>query len=482
MKVVLIQPCLSLKERYGKALGKVGPSCEPLGLAYLAAAIRNNDYEVEIIDASALNYTNKQLIEHLKKSKPDLVGISILTPMYLRAKETIHNIKKSIKNIKIVVGGPHVTVFPKLTLEENPEIDFAIYGEAEHTIVEVLDALEKKSSLKKIKGLVLRDKDKVIINPAREIIKDIDTLSFPARDLLPMKIYRPAPTYFNKLPSYLILTSRGCPYNCSYCSKVMGNVYRAHSVKRVIEEMELLIDIYNAKEIIFRDDTFTVNRQRVEDLCDEIIKRKIHEKIKWTCMSRVNLVDLELLQKMKKAGCWSMHFGIESGSQRLLDLIQKGIKLEQSRNAIKWARKAGIETKAFFMIGLPTETKEESLATIKFSKELDPDWVQFTITTPYPGTKLYNITKKDGTLKSFKWEDYQTWAGWSNKDLVYVPEGRNADELKELQRYAMRSFYFRPKFILRQIKNINHKNIKLYLNGFYALLKSGIKKCVSKRC
>jgi len=237
--------------------------------------------------------------------------------------------------------------------------------------------------------------------------------------------------------------------------------------------MRILIDEYGAKEIIFRDDTFTIDKNHIKGLCKEIIRQGFHKKIKWTCMTRVNLVTEELLQLMARAGCWSIHYGVESGSQRLLDLIQKDITIEQVKKAFKWTKKAGIEIKAFFMLGLPTETREESLKTIRFTKEIDPDWIQVTITVPYPGTKLYEIAQKDGTLKSLEWENYQTWAGWSDKELAYVPEGRNQEEIKQLQKQAMREFYLRPRFIIKQLKNLTSWNaIKTYANGAYAIATS----------
>ena len=269
-----------------------------------------------------------------------------------------------------------------------------------------------------------------------------------------------------------------CTFDCVYCQVGQIDIFKDKRevfvpTERIIEEINVLLNDYGAKDIIFRDDTFTVDREHIIELCNEIVRLGLNKRFEWSCMTRVNLVDRELLKIMKKAGCWSMHYGVESGNQRLLDLIDKGITLQQVRDAFKWTREAGIEIKAFFMLGLPTETKEESLKTIAFSKEIDPDWVQFTITVPYPGTRLYDITKKDKTLKSLKWENYQTWAGWSDKELVYVPEGRNAEELKELQKYAMRSFYLRPRFILRQIKYLGSKDrIKAYMDGAFALINS----------
>lgn len=479
MNILLISPCLSTSERYGSALGKVGPTTEPLGLAYLAAYLREKrpgrDH-IEIIDMAALNYGEKELTMKLREREWSLTGIMILTPMYLRAKETAAIIRRESRNSKIIFGGPHVTIFPNKTLEETPDVDIGVIGEGEVTFHELVDSLENKKSLKNIKGIAYKTSHKVQLTKPRDLTANIDSLPRPARDLLPMKLYRPAPTYYKKLPSYIMLTSRGCPFSCAYCSKIFGKQYRFHSVERIISEMEELVYKYKAKEIIFRDDTFTINKDHVTKLCQEIIKRGLHKKTKWTCMTRVSLVNPELLSLMKKAGCWSIHYGVESGSQRLINLIEKGITLEQVRNAFKWTRKAGIETKAFFMLGLPTETREESLQTLKFTRELDPDWIQVTITVPYPGTKLFEIAKKNNTLKSYKWEDYQTWAGWSNKNLVYYPEGRNPDELKALQTRAMREFYLRPKFIVRQLLNLkSFENVKSYSQGAMALIQSRLK-------
>lgn len=474
MKITLISPCLSTAERYGKALGKVGPTTEPLGLAYLAASIQQKtNHDVEIIDAAVMNYTHEQLKECVLLSKPAVVGIMMLTPMYFRAQEVVRLVRQVLPDSTIIVGGPHVTIFPSETMEENPEIDYAVVGEGEITIVELLSAIEGKKKAGEVKGIAHRAHGKIEMTLQRPFIQNLDEIPLPARDLLPMKKYTPAPTYYRELPSHIVLTSRGCPFHCTYCSKVFGKTYRFHSIKRIMEEVNLLISRYKAKEIIFRDDTFTINQNHVKELCKKLIDSGVSKKIRWTCMTRVNLVNPELLKLMKKAGCWSIHYGVESGSQRLLDLIEKGITLEQVRNAVKWTKEAGIEVKAFFMIGLPSETKEESLQTMAFTKELDPDWIQVTITVPYPGTKLFEIAKAEGTIKSFKWEDYQTWAGWSDKDLVYTTKGRNPEELKALQKQAMREFYMRPRFILRQISELRyHGRLKTYMLGAYAIMKS----------
>jgi len=477
MKVLLISPALTAVERYGSDLGKVGPSTEPLGLAYLASAVRNAGHEVVILDCEPLKYSSSDVIKFMKDAAFDVAGISFMTPMYLNAVQLIKKIRKAFPKVIIVVGGAHVTIMPDVTLKENPAIDYAVIGEGEVSFVGLLRTLGRGEDVGAVKGISFRKEGKVVFTPPQEFVKDIDSLDLPARDLLPMEKYCPAPTYYKRLPAYIILSSRGCPYRCTYCSKISGRLYRHHSVGRVMEEVGLLIDKYGAREIIFRDDTFTVDKSFVRQLCAEIIRRKINKKVEWTCMTRVNLVDKSLLQLMRKAGCWGIHFGVESGSQRLLDLIEKDITIEQVKKVFRWTREVGIETKAFFMLGLPTETYEDSIRTIEFAKELDPDWVQFTITIPYPGTKLYDIAKANGTLKSLNWEDYQTWAGWSDKDLVYVPEGRSGKELKYLQKKAMRSFYLRPKVAFRLIFKLRSFGmIKKFFLGGWALVKSAFRR------
>lgn len=471
-KILLFAPALFTSQRYGD-LAKVGPTCEPLGLAYLASALRASQYSVSLIDGEPLKFTNKDLINHLKSNKYDFIGIGFMTPQYLCAKDIIQSIRKEFPELAIIAGGPHITIMPKQTMQEIPEIDYGVLGESEKTIVELLDAINTNRKLERVDGIVFRKSGSLIMSSPRAFECDLDRISLPARDLLPMSKYTPAPTYYKKLPSFMIITSRGCPFRCVYCSKIFGNSYRHHSVKRVLQEMNVLIKKHGAKDIIFRDDTFTIDRAFVINLCSEIIRQVINKKINWMCMTRVNLVDFELLKAMKKAGCWSIHFGVESGSQRLLNLIQKDITLDQIKRAFKAARRAGIQTKAFFMLGLPTETRADSLATIQFAKELDPDAVQFTITVPYPGTKLYELAKTDGTLKSFNWEDYQTWAGWTNKHLVYIPGGRTEPELKQLQRKAFIDFYLRPKIIARTLLNVRSFNVfsKLLFGGF-AIIKN----------
>ena len=372
-----------------------------MGLAYIAAALEQRGDKVEILDTIALNYRRDKIVNHLKGKRFDVVGVTMLTPMYLTGIEVIKLVKSLYNDIIAIVGGPHPTLMPIETLKENPEIDFAVVGEGEETVVELLNAIESGTSLSKIKGIAYRESDEVRLNEARPFIQDLDSVPLPARHLLPMALYAPTAHSYQRLPNYSIITVRGCPFRCVYCSQFFGKKPRYPSTERLIQEMKLLIDKYGAKEIKMEGDTFTANKNYVKKLCREIIEEELHKKIKWHCSTHVNMVDKGLLGLMAEAGCWQISYGVETGSQRLMDLIRKQTTLDRIREAFKMTKEAGIMIRAFFMLGLPTETREESLQTIAFAKELDPYWAQFTITTPYPMTELYELAKKGWNVKVF---------------------------------------------------------------------------------
>ena len=473
MKALLVMP--SFDNGYWKKLGKkVGPRSEPLNLLYIATFLNHNGHKADVLDCEAEGISNEELEEHIRNNNYDVVGVAMLTAMYTQALNVCKTAKKVNPNIKTVVGGSHASVRPKETAEEK-EIDVAAVGEAEVTFLNLLNAFENNTSLKEVNGIAFKENNEVIQTKSLEKIQDLDFFPIPDRDLINMKLYRPSVSYYRRLPAYTMITTRGCPYRCSFCATASTG-YRMHSVQRVVEEMKLLVEKYGAKEILLRDDTFTLSRKRTVELCEAIIKEGLHKKVQWDCITRANLVDLELLKKMKEAGCWGIHFGVEGGTQKLIDTIQKDTTLDAIRNAFKWAREAGLETRAYMMLGLPGATKEDDLATINFAKELDPDWAQFTITTPYPGTQLYQDAKDYGSLTSSSadWDNYLTWGGFSEGELPWVAYGRDSEEVKKLQRKALISFYFRPKVIFRKLKRADNIPIlKKYVLGALALASGG---------
>ncbi|MEK6885662.1 MAG: radical SAM protein [Nanoarchaeota archaeon] len=463
MRVLLIVPPNSQEERYGK-FSEIGTLYPPLGLAYVAA-VAESEAEVRVLDSEAMNYSYSDIEKITREFNPDVVGMQCYCTTITRCYKVAELIKKFDSKIKVVLGGAQLTLEKEETMK-NKNIDFGIYGEGEFVFRNLLRELkqsEKKQNFKKIQGLIWKNKNKIIINPKQELITNLDKLPLPARHLFPMDKYHSSANLRGK-KTLNLMTSRGCPFNCAYCagSLIFGKTHRYHGTDRVIEELIELRDKYHADSIQFFDETFTANRPRVIELCNKMIERKLN--IEWSCFTRVNLVDLELLKKMKAAGCYLIFFGYESGNQRLLNLIRKGITLEQSRNATKWCNEAGIETWGSFMIDLPTETKEESEQTIKFALEINPTFVQFPITTPFPGTDLYQLCKDNGKILTDNLDEYTAW------DVVYVSTGRTIQDIKNTVKKAYRSFYLRPSYMIKRFKSV----MKLPINKIINLLGSAM--------
>lgn len=459
MRLLLITPPNSLEEIYGK-LSDIGTLYPPLGLAYLAAYAEKQGHEVKVLDSEAERFTFDDINRIVSKFKPDLIGIQTYLTTLNKAYKVAENIKK-ILDVKILLGGPQATLEPEKAAS-NENIDFVIYGEGEKTLVDLMNSL-KKNNFSKVLGLVYKDKGKIKKNPPQPLIKDLDEIPLPARHLFPMRKYHSSANLRGKR-TLNIMTSRGCPYRCAYCagSLIFGKNHRFHSAERVIEEMKILKEKYGADSIQFFDETFTVNRERVMKLCDKMIEEKLD--LEWSCFTRVNLVDKELLRKMKQAGCYLIFYGLESGVQRLLDLIQKDITLEQAEKAMKMTHEAGIETWVSFILNLPSATKKEEEQTINFAIKVKPTFVQFPIATPYPGTKLYDLALEHGTLKE-NWEDFKSW-----DEIVFRPYNKTEKEIKQIVKKAYGKFYLRPLYLLKRLKSIS----KLPLKKSIPLVKAGL--------
>lgn len=459
MKVLLIIPPNPKKDRYGN-FSDIGTLYPPLGLAYISAVVEK-EAEVKVLDSEAMNYNYDDIKKFVKEFKPDVVGMQAYCTNVNRCYKIAEILKKINKDLKIVLGGAQVTLEPKNTII-NKNVDFGVYGEGEIVILNLLRTLKNNKSFKRIKGLIWKDNGKIMINKPQELIKNLDDLPLPARHLFPMNKYHSSANLRGKR-TLNIMTSRGCPYRCAYCagSLIFGKTHRYHGAERVIEEIKELKGKYHVDSFQFFDETFTANRKRVMELCEKMIKNKLN--LEWSCFTRVNLVDKELLKKMKMAGCYLIFYGTESGSQRLLNLIRKGITLEQSRRAITITHEAGIETWASFMLGLPSETKEESKQTINFAIEIDPTFVQFPITTPFPGTELYDLANKYGKILTKNLEDYTTW-----DNVVFISNGRTINDIKKTVSMAYRKFYLRPGYIVRRARSV----LKLPPAKIYGLAKS----------
>lgn len=470
MKVLLLQPLASKEKLWGKYAAE-GGFIPPIGLLSIASYLETKGHQVQIIDPLVGGYDERRLKRFFKKNNFDLIGLPAFTNTMADTYYTVNFCKKILPKTKVVVGGVHATILPSQTIEECPKIDFLVIGEGEFTMEELLEHLEfKKPPLKKIKGLSFRTKaGKIILNESRELIKDVNVLPLPAYHLLDMSKYVPHPTQYKVLPSYPVIAQRGCPFNCAFCSAhlVHGRLVRHKSVDNLIKEIELLINKYGASGIHFQDSTFTIKRDFVIDFCQEIIRRNL--KFKWDINTRVDCVDDELLALMKKAGLWMINFGLESGNQSSLDLLNKKITLSKIRKAIKMTRKHGIVTFSTWILGIPGENERMVRKTIKFAKEIGTELILFFLPVPYPGTDLINICQKDGGLRQeAKWEDYSS-VDFSNP--VYVNPLLGKKKMQRLLRHAYLSYYLTPKILWRNLRAIDSReDLVRYWRGFRALI------------
>lgn len=440
----------------------------PLGLASIAAVLEKNNYPVEILDANTLQLSEIETVKKVKNAY--IVGITAMTPHINSAIRIAKGIKQNNPDIIVTMGGPHVTILPQETLANVPEIDIIVRGEGEETIVELYDALENRKPLDSVRGITYRDGGYIKSTQAREPIIDLNALPFPAYHLLPINLYKLHPPHGRRHPYMAMMTSRGCPYKCIYCSKpIFGSKFRAQSPERTVDEIEYLNKKFGIKEIIFYDDSFTLDKNRIMQLTEDIKNRGLE--IAWTCETRVNLVNEELLKNMKNAGCYLIAYGIESGSQMILNELRKGIALDQVTDAINITHKAGIQTVGYFMMGSPEETPETIRQTIDFAKKQQLDFAQFSVTIPFPGTDLYKLYLKEGSTSQINWDDFIYANLESSSAPVFETDLLSREELIRWNAKAYREFYLRLSYILRRLAGIRSiEDIKTNLKGLKMFL------------
>ncbi|MBU1102473.1 B12-binding domain-containing radical SAM protein [Patescibacteria group bacterium] len=455
MRVLLINPPDSNEIlSCNPELVKKERGCDPpLGLLYLAGYLeKQSGLELKVIDAQVEKLNYQQLKRQIKEFMPTVVGMTIMTFTIFDVLEVIKIVKKASPEIKIVLGGPHAHIYPKETLDL-PGVDFAILGEGEMAFAGLLANINQPEKLKAIKNLAFKHNGQFINTGIQDFIKKLDDLPFPARHLVPYKKY--SNLLAKKMPHTTMFTSRGCPYQCTFCDRpTMGRFFRARSAKNVVDEMALCVEMGIA-EIFIYDDTFTVDRQRVLEICDEIQKRGL--KFTWDIRARVNTVDEEVLKKLKAAGCERIHYGVEAGTEKILKVLNKGIHLDQTLAVFRLTQKIGISTFAYFMIGAPEETQEDILDSIKFAKKLNPDFVQVTTLTPFPATKIYLDALAGGEIKNDYWLEF---AKHPTRDFKtpHWTKILSEQDLQNLLTRFYKKFYLRPGYILRQLVQVRSLN------------------------
>ncbi len=430
----------------------------PLGILYISSYLKQNGYDVKVMDGYF--DTTEDVYKSIREEKPKIVGVSGWTAGWKGDIEFINNLKKEFPDILLVYGGPHAMSWKENCLKDCKALDFVVNDEGEQSMLELCNAIKNNTSVKKVKGISWRDDGKIIINEPMPYIKELDNMPFPDRDAVDMNRYIPAIGLYKKLPNTTFIGSRGCPYQCTFCHS--SNVLRLRSAKNIVDEIEEIVRKYGIKDVLFYDETFTVPKHRCLEICDELIKRKTG--IVWSANARVDCLDEEMLKKMKKAGCWRLLFGLESGVQKNLDTIKKGFTIEQARKAIKLTSRSGIESYAVFILGVPGETYEESMQTIKFACELPLDYAVFSPLSVLPGTEIYDQIKDSDKL------DFSgmTLASMSS----YVPDTMTREQIEYLMKYSYKKFYGRPKYILkRALMMRSFTDLKRNIIGFFSLFK-----------
>ena len=416
----------------------------PLSLAYVAAIAERSGHQVEIIDAVADHLTVNDVIHRLNDFSPDILGFTMTTYLFHQTLAWIAEIKKRT-SLPILIGGQHLGTYPAETMTHQ-EIDYALIGEAEITLPKLLRALEATDSLKTVEGIAFRKNGKIVFTPPQRKFMDIDQIPFPARHLLDNSKYY---SVLSRRKDFTpMITCRGCPFRCIFCDLKKAK-FRMRSPQNVVDEMEECYKEFDVREIDFYDSSFTVDKERVEKICEEIRRRKLD--ISWSVRTRVDCVDQRMLKSLAKAGCVRLMYGIESGNPEILKTLNKGIEIERIRKVVGWTKKFGMEALGFFMIGSPGETRETVQTTINFARELPLDWVQFTKTTPFPATELYQMLMED-TGEDY-WREFVLDPN-KEKQLPLVRTKISPVQAQALVRQAYLKFFFRPKIIISSLKKM----------------------------
>ncbi len=454
LRVLLINP-----PRFGELIGKNPAIVEkhrgfnpPLGILSLAGYLETHaSFHLDLIDAQPKRLSYAELEEQLRERGADVVGITAMTFTLIDVFKTVRLVRRLMPKAKIVLGGPHVHLYPEETIR-HPEVDFLLQGEGEVAFLQLLNNLDHPAAWPAIKGLVyLDDAGKVVNNGIAATTENLDELGMPARHLLNVRDYTSLLGRDNVITT--MFTSRGCPYRCTFCDRPYSPVlsgFRWRSAGHVAEEMELCLSL-GIREAFIYDDTFTVRRDRVFELCDEIERRKI--KFRWDVRAHVNTMTPELIRRMKQAGCDRIHYGVECGNDRMLRVIKKNMTVAKVREVVAQTKHAGMEVLCYFIIGQQTETASDINDTLNLARELSPNYVHFTVFCPYPGTEIYSEGLNRGVIKDDVWRRFSL-DPHDGFELPVWEENFTRQELREMLVKCYKSFYLRPGYIARNLLRI----------------------------
>lgn len=436
-----------------RLIGTVGGASEPLGLLYLAAGLRQHGHTVRLADGAI--ESEATILDQVRSWRPDVVGVSSMKHNWAATRRLVSRVRRAHPDTTIVLGGPQATCSQETCFAECPELDIAVVGEGEDTLIELCASLDDGAPLAAIRGLIWRDGDRIQTNPPRVELPKLDELPLPAHDLVDLGAYRPSVGFYNALPSMNMITSRGCSQRCTFC--VSSHPLRLRSVDAILDELQRMVQVHGARHVTFYDEGLTSSRRRVAQLCQGMLDRDLG--LSWCANARVDEVDPEVLATMRAAGCWKILYGLESGVQKNLDAIHKRITPQQSVEAVRWTREAGIETFGTFMFGIPGETFDEGVRTIDFACEVGLDYAAFLNLVPYEGSHIHENLSRYGRLTG----------NWSTNLISFVPHSMTAEEMARLNAMAAKRFYGRPSYLLGRLLAIRSaEDVRRHVRGFLA--------------
>lgn len=429
---------------------------QPMGLLYLGAVLRKAGHEVHVMDGEVDHLENAEIVRRASAERPALFGITATTAQVNAAFDLAASVKAASPETFVVLGGPHASALTELSLLECPSLDAAVFGEGERTILDLLNRLLAGGSPEGVDGVAFRGEAGVVTNAPRALVDDLDSLPFPAWDLIPTRKYTASTWFPNKVKQYVnIFTSRGCPYGCTFCGAkaTWTRKFRSRSPENVVAEMQEAYTRLQTPNFFISDDLFTLKRDRVMAICEQILRRRLP--VTWTCLSRVNTIDPEMLALMKRAGCYLISFGLESGSQEILDRIKKATTVEQGIRAVEMSHAAGIKVFGSFMVGCPGETAETVEQTIRLIKRLKLDEVGLGVTTAYPGTELFETFGPNA--KGLDWSKALAFnPSAAHEASVFLKcSNLDEDEIRRLYRKAMReTVLMNPRLVVRRLSHL----------------------------
>jgi radical SAM superfamily enzyme YgiQ (UPF0313 family) len=452
LKIALIQPSTheSVQSLFTYYKGEGVGAKPPLAILIMATYLRSKGYQnVQCLDAQLDNLTAEATVDQIESMNPDLVGITTWTDFWYPVWKTVQLIKKRLPQCKIILGGPHCSVFPRETLEHS-EADYVVRGDGEDVLLNLVKNLDEGQPVEEQSGLYRKINGK-ILEPACDLamVEDMTKIPHPDRLLLPYKRYNSVlnPREFETT----MITSRGCPHKCNFCKMDVQKVY-CRTTEQVVEEFKSIADL-GITDIQIYDDTFTWSKKRVLEICEGILDNNI--KVNWAIRDRVKRADEDIYKLMKRAGCYRIHFGVETGSKRILDATGKATTLEEAEHAIGLAKAEGFDTMAYYMFGFPDETRQDMDKTVSFAKKLDTRYAAFAVTIPYAGTALYDLGLDKNIVPYDFWKEFTKIPTPNFRIPHLIEEHLNREDLIDMKNNALFTYYFRPKMIWRELRELS---------------------------